>query len=341
MIFAIRQLQTEPFQLQSCTDRQSCRMSAFLIIRVRNPHLVDTAEIVSARHIYIIGEQDIKSQYEVVDKLIIPVVQVYQRTRYSQRPVGQSFAGTYLQVERNSLVCIIVRLQLTAQILRHDRCREGPVFIIIIQSQVYTHGERIVSGNMRSNTFRSDTANQHIRQCISEIAGYGDVSGRESTHFHVVFRHFLDISIVDILCRSRPCSLVVDHLCERSTGQFHPLHICHVIQVHRLVADRRNESRVVEHQRRVVLDNRNIITTQSRRMGTHRQAKEVIIGLTLLCCNIYKKKKKKEEKNGFFHLFSLINRQRYLFFQIYSLSLLPNWANICTLFEFHCHLELI
>ena len=73
---------------------------------------------------------------------------------------------------------------------------------------------------------------------------------------------------------------------ECGASRYRPLHICHEVEVQRLVAYRRQQCGVAERERRVVFYDAHVVATEGCCMSAHGQPQEIVFRLALLCGSV-------------------------------------------------------
>ena len=143
----------------------------------------------------------------------------------------------------------------------------------------------------------------------------GNILRRELTHLDVVLIGLLHLSVIHIVGRNRPRSLLLHDAVEGSRRHVHPRHITHVVEVDGLVAYRSQQCRIMENEGFIIFYQGDVVASQGCGMSTYGQSEEVISSLALLSTHFCRKKRQYNGKNDFFHLNTLILWQRYCFFE--------------------------
>ena len=211
------------------------------------------------------------------------MVKVDERGREAERCVCQLLRCSELHVDGHVLVGVVIRLELSAEVLCNKSDGQVAFRVIIVESEVHAHAYRVVVADVGGYKLCRYAARQAVREHVGEIACKRDVLCRELARLRVVFVHLLHRAIAHELCRHRPRRLLLDHAVEGGTCCVDPRHVVHVVEAYRLVAHRREKGRVVENQSLVVLDNSDVVATQGSSMRAYGQAQEIIFGLTFLC----------------------------------------------------------
>ena len=192
---------------------------------------------------------------------IMPVIEVYQRCRQAERRVLQAFADAHLHVYRHAFVVVFVGFKLSAQVLSHHRKRQFAVGIVIVQAKVYAHTNRSIVPDARRQHLCSDAASQLIGKHVREISRCGDVPSGKFAQVLVVGSGISHLAIVYIVNREGSRGALFYHLVVGHAGQINTPHEVHVVQCKCLIAHRRQQRRVVEHQPSIVVNERNVVAT--------------------------------------------------------------------------------
>ena len=292
MILAVGDAELEALQRQTGTERESGTVITFFLVQTRqDAHLVCPTEVIAHGEPDLRSEQHVGTHRHMLNELIVPVSQVVQRQREAQRRVLQALRHTCLQVEGHAVINVVVGFHLSAEVLRHNRCRPLMHLVEVVQAEVYAHCHRVVVGNGGIDELRRDAARETLRQQVGEIASQRNILRRELPGLHVVRIHFAHRTIAHQLSAHRPCRLVADHAVEGSAARVHACHVVHVVQPDGLVRHIRKQSRVAEDERQVVVVDGDVLTAQRRLMRAHRKPQEVIRRLAFLCSRNHRKQR--------------------------------------------------
>ena len=132
------------------------------------------------------------------------MVQIHQGGRNAERGVLKPFGGSHLQVYRHLLIFLIIRLELSTQVLGNGRDRKVLLWVVIVQTQVYAHGDGVVITDIGGDESGRDTTCEILGKHIGEMARKRNVLCREFAHLDVVLIRLFHLAIVDVLSRHRP-----------------------------------------------------------------------------------------------------------------------------------------
>ena len=93
MIFAVGYVEFEPLQIESGSERESCTVCS-ASVGIVDVHFVGTAEVVAGSEPDAFRERRIDTHDEMVGEFVVPVVQIDECRRHSERCVGEAFAHT-------------------------------------------------------------------------------------------------------------------------------------------------------------------------------------------------------------------------------------------------------
>ena len=156
------------------------------------------------------------------------------------------------------------------------------VGVVVVESEVDACTDRVIVADVRRQELRRDATCEAVVEHIREIARHGDVARRELAQLVVVGVGVSHLAVVHILSRHSPRSTFAHGAVERGARRCGSRHVCHDVQTDCLVAYRREQGRVAEHQRGVVFYDRHVVATHCCCVCADRQTQEVVCCLALL-----------------------------------------------------------
>ena len=219
----------------------------------------------------------------MVGQPVVVMGKVDERRRQPDGQGGEGLAYTHLHIRRHLAVILLIGLDLAAEVLGDQRHRPLFLRLIPVQAEVYAYRHRIVMSDVGRDELRRDAAHDVPCQFVGEDALDGNVAGVEGACLHVVFVGLLHPSVVHVLYAAGDGGFLAQGLGIGSPHIVGSVHIVHVADSHGPVAHRCCQGRVGEHQRRVVLDDGDVLSAQCSSVCAQRQPQEVVFCLAFLC----------------------------------------------------------
>ena len=78
----------------------------------------------------------------IVKVFFVPMIEIVQGDRETQRCVGESFGESELQVDGQFLGLVVEGLHLSAEVAQHQRGREIILFVVVVEAQIHAQSYR-------------------------------------------------------------------------------------------------------------------------------------------------------------------------------------------------------
>ena len=210
------------------------------------------------------------------------MVEVDKCCRESERHVFKLLACANLQVDRHTFKVVVVSLELSAEVACHGRNRPFCIGVVVVQTEVNPHSQRVVAANVRCDESGCNTACYAAVEHVREVTAHGNVLGGKIARLLVVGVSLPHCAVIDKLSTYGPRDLFAHVAVERCACCHRARHVGHEVESDGLVAYRRQQGGIVERKRSVVLDKRSVVATQRRSVCAYRKAQKIIQCLAFL-----------------------------------------------------------